>query len=163
MENCAGTYAVHKSLTVRLQSKTMDIANAFMRVQTLNATLQDLRTNINIRHQSWYDESVKLANDHHIAAEKPRCCKAQLYRENHDISDLCEYYKVTITLQFLDSIIETMQERFSPKHLALYSGFNVLPPIMMVNASWREGFETFIKEFSDDFVDICGLDAELHL
>ena len=80
-----------------------------------------------------------------------------------DISDLCEYYKVTITLQFLDSIIETMQERFSPKHLALYSGFNILHPIMMVNASWREDFKTFIKEFSDDFVNICGLDAELHL
>ena len=56
-----------------------------------------------------------------------------------------------------------MQERFSPKHLALYSGFNVLPPIMMVNASWREDFKTIIKESSDDFVDICGLDAELHL
>ena len=70
-----------KSLTVRLQSKTMDIANAFMHVQTLNATLQDLRTNINIRHQSWYDDSVKLANDHHITAENPRCCKIQLYRE----------------------------------------------------------------------------------
>ena len=40
-----------------------------MHVHTLNATLQDLRTNINIRHQSWYDDSVKLANDHHIAAE----------------------------------------------------------------------------------------------
>ena len=70
-----------KSLTVRLQSKTMDIANAFMHVPTLNATLHDLRTNINIRHQSWYGDSVKLANDHHIAAEKPRCCKTQLYRD----------------------------------------------------------------------------------
>ena len=49
-----------------------------------------------------------------------------------------------------------MQESLSPKHLALYSGFNVLPPIMMDNASWREDFKTFIKEFSDDFVDICG-------
>ena len=65
----------------------------------LNATLQDLRTNINVRHQSWYGDLVKLDNDHHIAAEKTRCCKTQLYRENHDISDLCEYYKVTITLQ----------------------------------------------------------------
>ena len=34
---------------------------------------------------------------------------------------------------------------------------------MIVNASWREDFKTFIKELSDDFVDICGLDAELHL
>ena len=56
-----------------------------------------------------------------------------------------------------------MQERFTPKHLALYCVFNVLPPIMMVNASWREDFKTFIKEFSDDFVDIFGLDGELHL
>ena len=66
-----------------------------------------------------------------------RISSTQSYRDNHPSEDVSEYYRRSITIQFIESVQVAMSDRFSEKHLAVYSGFNILPSVMFRNKIGR--------------------------
>ena len=101
-----------KALTLQLQNKQIDIADAFNHVSLLKATLYDLRQNFDSEFEKMFNEASKLAEKHFVDIQKPRTCYYQVHRENHDESDVKSYFKVSLGLQFLDVLIHSIDERF---------------------------------------------------
>ena len=69
------------------------------------------------------------------------------YRPNHPSETISDYFRDSLTIPFLDNLLRTMGERFQPTNLALYSGFNLLPPVMRRNDKWKEDLKPFLETY----------------
>jgi hypothetical protein len=49
-----------KGLTIALQSRSIDIFEAYLWAQNVTAVLKDVRHNIEYNHSGWYKSAVKL-------------------------------------------------------------------------------------------------------
>ena len=152
-----------KSLTARLQEKGADISKAYQHVQTVQSTLVSVREEIEDKHDLLFEEASKIASENNISVLRPWTCNVQKYRENHDAGDVSSYYRVSLTLPFIDSLITSMAERFTPKNLALYCGFNILPSIMLKTDHWTTYFKEFLDAYLGTIIDVGCIDAELDL
>ena len=56
-----------------------------------------------------------------------------------------------------------MNDRFTPKHDALYSGFNILPAVIMKEQNWRGKFRIFCEEYLEIIDGLDSIEAELDL
>ena len=158
------TYIAYlRSLTVRLQTKRCDISKAFRQVQTVLKVLKMERQNVEFKYEELYSAAVAVANKTDVEVQKPRTCCTQAYRANHSSENVAEYYKRVLAIPFLDSLVVAMEERFTPKNLGLYSGFNILPAVMLKNDNWKEQFQAFLNEYFDTIEHFGTIDAELNL
>ena len=89
----------------------------------------------------YYQNASVVSSENDIVVSKPRVCNVQVNHENYDVESVSDYYKVSLTIPFLDKLIETMGDRFTPKNIALYSGFHILPAVMMESPSWLDQFK----------------------
>ena len=55
-----------------------------------------------------------------------------------------------------------MSDRFSENHLAVSSGFNILPSLMYRNKNWKDDMKPFFDLYEIDFVEY-GIINELHM
>ena len=94
-------------------------------VQFLRTTLNDIRNNNDRHHNIWYMEACNMGRSVGTIANKPRISSTQLYRDNHPAEDVSEYDRSSTTIQFIESVLVAMSDRFSEKHLAVYSGFTI--------------------------------------
>ena len=131
-------------------------------MQLLRATLNDIRNNIDRHHNIWYMEACNMGRSVGTIANKPRISSTQSYRDNHPSEDVSGYYRRSITIQFIESAQVAMSDRFSEKHLAVYSGFNILPSVMFRNRNWKDDMKPFFDLYEIDFVEYGGINAELH-
>ena len=63
-------------------------------------------------------ESCNVGRSVGTIANKPRI-SLKSYRDNHPSEDVSEYYRRSITIQFIESVQVAMSDRFSGKHLAV--------------------------------------------
>ena len=152
-----------RSLTVRLQEKRADISKAFRYVQTAKDGLQNVRNNVEVKHLQYFQSASSMAFKQNVPIEKPRISTIQSYRDNHPSETVSDYFKRSLTIPFLDQLISSMEDRFAPKHLALYSGFNILPSIMRKTENWRAMFKPFIDCYLKTITDFGNIDAELDM
>ena len=152
-----------RPLTLELQKRDIDIASAFQMVQLLRTTLNDIRNNIDRHHNIWYMEACNRGRSVGTIANKPRISSTQSYRDNHPSEDVSEYYRRSITIQFIESVQVAMSDRFSEKHLAVYSGFNILPSVMFRNRNWKDDMKPFFDLYEIVFVEYGRINAELHM
>jgi len=92
-----------------------------------------------------------VAEKHKISIDAPRTSLSVI-----------DFYRIGLTTDFLDRLNESIELRFSIKHLALYSGFNLLPPVISNDHRWRNKLRAFLDQYSD-FLNLDYIDAELDL
>ena len=114
-------------LNVELRKRDIDIAPAFQMVQLLRTTLNDIRNNIDRQHNIGYMEACDMGRSVATIAHNPRIASTQSYRDKHHSEVVSEYYRRSITIQFIESVQVVVSNRFSEKHLAVYSIFNPIP------------------------------------
>ena len=137
-----------QSLTIRLQERKADIAKALVFVTTVREELSKVRREIDVNHEKYFNDATTMAEKYRVKISKPRVCDILKYRDNHPAETVSEYFKRTLTIPFLDSLVTQMNERFTPKHLAVYCGFNILPAVMKKDpANWRTGFQKFLDVY----------------
>ena len=85
---------------------------------TVKRTLRNVREMINAKHGIYYQYALDGAVENDIPVKKPRVCTIQVNRENYDTDSISDYYKVSLTIPFLDNLIESMNDRFAPKSTA---------------------------------------------
>ena len=140
-----------QTLTVRLQKRKTDISKAYTHIQTVKSALKKVRENVDAEHE----KMMKAASDNGVVIEKPRICNIQKHRENYDVLAVSQYYRASLTIPFLDNVITAMDERYTPKNLAIYSGFNILPTVMLQkgNEKWEENFQYFVDVYFSTISD----------
>ncbi|XP_065654621.1 52 kDa repressor of the inhibitor of the protein kinase-like [Hydra vulgaris] len=89
--------------------------------------LNELMSSIDISHTEWYKEAVSIAATTSTMPSKPRTCGQQTQRDNHEVDNISEYYRVTCSIPFLDHILIQQDTLFSLENLVLLDSFSIIP------------------------------------
>ena len=102
-----------KGLTTSLQKRAKDICQAYGEVNSIVATLSEVRSTIDIKHKEWFDAAVALGQKVDAPPPQlPRCCSRQTARNNTPGETPDIYYKRAISIPFLDELISHLNSRF---------------------------------------------------
>ena len=117
-------------LTSRLQEREIDIIAAYAKVNSLNKVWkmrdcqQLLSATVDTVHNDLFKRAVNLASYVNTAPSKPRICSRMMNWENHNTADAKTYYRVTITVPFLESSWSTKSKNDMEMSLRrLWKGF----------------------------------------
>ena len=101
-------------VTVKLQSRTLDIVDAYKQIETIIAHYKFLRTSIDVEFHKIYLHAERMAVSVSVQPCKPRTCERQRNRPNVATTSIEEWYKVNVAIPFIDHIIADLVSRFSP-------------------------------------------------
>jgi hypothetical protein len=90
----------------------------------------------------------------------PRIAVRQQHRSNSPASNSAEYWKRSLLIPYLDSLISSLERRFSDENLPAFSLF-LLHPSNMLDMNIKE-FKLKINDFADYYL-IKDLDSEAEL
>ena len=93
------------------------------------------------------------------------CIRDRVNRDNHEIESTEGYYRVTISIPFLDHLINEVEERFDIAPATVVKGFNIIPSIFLGqnDDNWKSDFMEFVERYSHDFPSLNSISPELHL
>jgi hypothetical protein len=118
-----------RKLTHLLQGPTKDIFAAYGYIDTVIARLQKCRSEVDDVFQSWYAESVELALTVGVEPSKPRTASRQRNRPNTPSDSIEEYWKRTVCIPLLDSLLCEIKSRFAEQKSAIRGGLLLIPSI----------------------------------
>ena len=110
-----------KELTVKLQSKAIDVVSAYKLVNKVVPRLKSMRTNSIPEFRKQFAESTRIGKQLHgdqFELTLPRISGRQQYRSNPPSSTAEEYYRITLYDEFLSHVVSELEERFAynPSH-----------------------------------------------
>ena len=135
------------SLTVELQWRKIDIVESLKHINLLKAQLKELRESVDKFHDRYYDEALELAKSVKVEEKYIRVCTVQTARENYQVAISRDYYRVKLTIPFLDHLIEQMEFRFPSEMCNLYYCFYIIPGIFLQckDFDWKTEFMKFVS------------------
>ena len=101
--------------TAKLQLKQMEIVKAYSEIGILTKLVKEKREKISETHNDWYQKSVSLAQRVGTTPSTPRICSKQALRANPPFKSVEEYYRISISLPFLDHLSSQLDFRFTPE------------------------------------------------
>ncbi len=145
------------NLSRSLQERSIDIAKALAQVNVLKDCMKNNRQNVDNFHTTCYKEAAGIAEKSGIDITKPRTCGRQTKRNNTPADGPEEYYKRSVTIPFLDHLLNELDTRFSCLHERAAVGMSLVPSVMLSRPSTEE-----LSFFSDDLPHHDALHAELN-
>ena len=118
-------------ITIKLQSRSLDIVKAFSMVEEVQMVYQSMRDNINQDFDTIYDQALKLATQLSIEPTKPRTAAMQQHRSNAPSETVKEFFLRNLAVPFLDHLIVNLEERFSPLAQASARLLYLIPSILI--------------------------------
>ena len=158
-----------KSITTSLQGTSQTIFSAYQEVSTVIKTLEKVRTEIDTKHEIWYNERLELIKSVENPIENcPRVASKETHRPNAPSETPSQYYKFNITIPALDDVLSEMNTRFSITQIKAANAFYVIPQVMRKairdQDNWKDKVENLMKSYlHDDTPDLGSLKAELEL
>ena len=64
-----------------------------------------MRHYIDDYHEKWHKEALELAKKLNIVEVVPRVCSRQMLRENYASNSSSEYYKLSLNILFVDTLL----------------------------------------------------------
>ena len=152
-------------LTRRLQQRKIDIVKSLQCINLLKETINQLRASVEEIHDKFYQQAVEMAKKVNVDESLPRTCKVQTLRENYPVETPRDYYRVRITIPFLDHLKEEIEDRFPPEKCNLYNGFYAIPSILLTtkDVCWKTEFLKFLSVYRDDISDYRVVSSELDM
>ena len=92
-------------VTHKLQAKDLDVAQSMDLIQNPKLTITNLRHSVENYYKNWYNKAKKLAEKVDISEAnmtKSRTCSRHIYRSNQPVQNTKEYFRVSLTIPFLD-------------------------------------------------------------
>ena len=85
----------------------------FKKITEIMKHYKTLRENVHTEHNRIYGKALPLSTEIGSEEGMPRVIRGQQTRPNPEVASACDYWRVTITNPFLDSIISEMESRFA--------------------------------------------------
>ncbi len=146
-----------KGLTVSLQKRANERANDICRaVNTVTSVLQDLRTQIDVKHKIWHDTAVTLGKNIRATTTKTLLTS----RSNTPGDTPEEYYRRTLSIPFLDQLITHLESRFSDIQQKAIQGMRLVPSVLVDPSIPKCDCSDLLE---DDLPSSSSLEAELNL
>ena len=100
-------------ITVKLQSSTLDILEAYQQIEEVKRFYTGIRNDIQADFNQVYKQSERMATAVNVEPSKSRTCARQRSRPNAEAETVEEWYKVNVAIPFLDHIITELDSQFS--------------------------------------------------
>lgn len=127
-----------------LQSPSVDLLRVSNHIQHLISTFETHRE----ESVSEFDKIMKTVEKNAevlgISISKPRVVQKQTHRANQPAQTINEYYRLSIYLPYLDSLIQSLKDRFSVRHQAAFEIFKLHP--REIKRISKEDYEKSMQE-----------------
>ena len=118
-------------VSVALQKRAIDIYQAYREVNTVVATLRDVREHIDVKHKTWCETTLNLGRKGRAPEPQlPRRCSVQTARSNMPGDTPEVYYRRILTIPFLDKLISHLESRFSNIQQKALEGMSLVPTVL---------------------------------
>ena len=149
-----------KVLSVSLQQRSKDIAQAFRDISCVIEALEEVRRNVDSIHLVWHEEAVLLGSSIGVTPSVPRRCGRQANRDNTPAEDSVSYYRRTLTIPFLDQLVTEMNARFSNAQQKAILGLSLVPAA--ISNEWKEKAQELMEFYREDLPDPESFLVEFH-
>ena len=95
----------------------------YNQVHILKTALKQARISVKQKHHAYFNRAKELGEAVGTVPEKRRTCQKQTLRSNQGTNELEEYYRITLTVPFIDHIIAELDGRFSKDSFTLINAF----------------------------------------
>ena len=115
-----------------LQGRLQEVYFGFKKLDDVKRCYKRIREDICTQHNRIYCKTLKLADDIGSKEGMPRIVKRrQKNRPNPDVTSPQDYWRVTVTIPFIDSIISELDCRFSSDKRAHYELCVLMPEVII--------------------------------
>ena len=100
---------------VKLQGQSQDIASGVALIDQCSKEIQSLRDNVDDYHYAHriFEHSCRLTELSQIAVSMPRVSGRLQHRPNPPSNSVEEYFKLSVTIPFLDHMLSDLTSRFA--------------------------------------------------
>ena len=92
-----------------------------------------VRDDVERNHADWNEEAAKKADEFDIPIKFPhRIVSRKIHQDNYKVSTVSDYYRYSVSANFLDFIIDDLSTRFSPEH-RIHGDGHLLVPSTVIN------------------------------
>ena len=161
---CNETLAYTRGITVKLQGKSVELMEVYHSVELVIESLKKIRLTVEEYNETWFTNIQKIADKLAVEIKKPRSCGRQLNRSNISADSPEEYYRRSLTIPFLDHMVQELTSRFSnSQQQCIPMGQSIVPEKMKRNTEWKVNFKKFSDTYSCDLPSEHSLNAELDM
>ena len=157
------TLALTKGLTVKLQSRTVDILKSYQVIKLVQDAMLQLRSGVNDYHASYFEEASTLAVPLEVTVVDPRTCGKQKNRPNAPATKPTEYFRISMTVPLLDHLNQELQAQFFQAQETILSGFSLVPSLIVKSPQWKKSVQEFCEFYRDGLPASLSLEAEMML
>jgi len=148
-----------KEASVKLQGKQQDVVSGFLLIEQCCSDMKKLRAKVGDYSARIYSHSVTLAEKSGISVSLPRITTRQRDRSNQPFSSPEEYFKLSVTIPFLDHLISEIAGRFN-EHTKKASLIQHLLPFKMRPSSSVEDIQEAVSLYHNDLPNSSIVDEE---
>lgn len=99
-------------ITVKLQSVTINIVDAYQKVDEVKSYYCEIRKNVVAQFHIIYQQAERMANAVNTNISRPRNCRRQIHRPNAEAEGIEVWYRINVAIPFLDHIISELNSIF---------------------------------------------------
>uniref|UniRef100_A0A8D8QZ09 52 kDa repressor of the inhibitor of the protein kinase n=3 Tax=Cacopsylla melanoneura TaxID=428564 RepID=A0A8D8QZ09_9HEMI len=114
-----------------LQKKSIDMVNVCEHMDRIEELFTSDRNEAERITAEILEKAEYFAEELDIELTLPRVTERQTLRANPPASNASEYWRRTIVIPYLDSVISSMKTRFSPEHRPLFELSSIHPACMI--------------------------------
>ena len=92
-----------------LQGRLQEVYFGFKKISEIMQHYNQIRENVDIEHNRIYCKALFLSAEIGSKEGMPRIIRGRQTSPNPDVASPCDYWRVTITIPFLDSIINELE------------------------------------------------------
>jgi len=111
-----------KTLCSYLQKTNLDLFQALYHIDLIISELQKIRENCDDEFHKYFEELTERSNKMDFEITIPRKVKRQKHRSNYSTDDPEHFFKISIFLPFVDSLVQQLKDRFL-NHKNIIAGF----------------------------------------
>ena len=102
-------------LSKALQSPTIHLAEALDAIDRVVASLQTMRSNSSTSFRPIFSSAEILAKNAEVELVVPRRSGRQVYRNNTNMEEPIDYFRVTAFIPFIDHLLSELMRRFADR------------------------------------------------
>ncbi|XP_062519282.1 uncharacterized protein LOC134194370 [Corticium candelabrum] len=121
-----------------LQARLQELYFGFKKVDEVVQFYKRIRNDVDVEHNRIYAKAKKLAADIGSDEAMPRIMKRKQTRANPTVLLPYDYWRVTLTIPFLDSILSELESRFASDKRAHFELCVLVPEVIAKNESLEE-------------------------
>ena len=158
---CDKLFSFTLPLSVFIQDKSLDLASALSHAKEVIVTLKKQREDAEKCFKDIFNSASRLAEEVFLTKlTVPRLTSRQTMRANPQITNVEEYYRVTVFIPCVESLIQNLSDRFISNEDILQSFQVLLPGYASIDETSK--LES-LSPYFDDQMSLSAVKAEYEL